>query len=410
MIIIPKTYIKTLQNRDFFVLCLVTIIGQIASAFLLISLIVSVYLKTGSNFGVSGVVISSVAPGFFLMAIAGLCADLFDRKKIIVVANTFLALVGFLIISSLDKIFFSISLSFLYFAINSFFMTAANGASGQLVKRRNILASNSIFVFCIAGGQIFGLMLAAIVHFFFGNLVTVFIFEILLCAAALLSLLLPKMLPRIRKDISIFGEIVQIWKALGYIFGRKKTWAFFFMLAFAQAVISFGVTLAPGFFRDILAIGVEKALILIFPLVGFGSVFGAIFVQSPKVREGYFLSIGLGAIGIPGLIIGILISTGLGFGAFLIFLVSLYIVLLGFGTIASIIAARTVLQKLIAHNYLGSVLGANTILTAFFAGFLSPFGAGFVALFGYEMVLILGGLVFSLGSFVLLFASNKWKF
>lgn len=409
MTIIPRSYLETLSHRDFLILVAVTIIGQIASAFLIIALIVSVYQKTASNFGVSGVILSFAVPGFFLMAVAGLFADLFDRKKIIVASNVFIALVIFLILSSLGKIYTSISLSFLYFAGNAFFLPAATAASAQLVKKSRLLPANSIFVFCIVGGQIIGFMIAAVVHFFFGNFITMLACQFLLVLAAILSLFLPKMPPRESQGITIIFTLVKIWKAFSYIFGRKKIWFFFIVLALMQGIIAFGVTLAPGFFDSVLHIPVEKSSILVFPLVGLGALLGAIFVNNPKVRESQFLSFGIGCIGIPGLILGFLIFAGFSV-AVLMAAVFLYLVLLGFGVIVSMIASRTVLQKAITHNYLGTVFGANTILASFFAGTLSPFGAALQSLLGYVGVLIFAGAGFTLASFLLLFFGNKWKF
>lgn len=410
MTIIPKYYLETLLRRDFLILTLVTIIGQMASAFLILALIVSVYSKTGSNFGVSGVILSFAAPGFLLMAFAGLAADLFDRKKIIVASNTIIALIVFFILASFGQIYASISLSFLYFAGNAFFIPAATAASAQLVRKPQLLASNSIFVFCLAGGQIFGFLVASVVHFFLGNFTTLVICEFLLVLAALLSLLLPEMPSREKGDISFFGTILKIWRAFSYIFGRKKTWFFFVVFALMQGIIAFGVTLGPGFFDEILAMPIEKSPILVFPMVGLGATLGAIFVHNPKIREGHFLSTGIGAIGIPGLILGLMMYFGVTTPRILIFPVSIYLVFLGFGVIVSMIASRTVLQKAISHNYHGSVFGANTILASFFAGTLSPFAAGAEALIGYVRLLIIAGIVFTLSSALLLYGGNKWKF
>ena len=80
MRLIPRHYLALLSNRDFFLLISIIFIGQLATSFLMLSLVVSVFAKTGSNFGVSGVVLSFTVPGFLLMAVAGLSADIIDRK------------------------------------------------------------------------------------------------------------------------------------------------------------------------------------------------------------------------------------------------------------------------------------------------------------------------------------------
>ena len=113
---LPNSYIQILKRREFFILSLVIFIGQVASAFLVLSLIVSVFLKTGSNLGVSGVIISFTIPAFFLMAFAGFFADALDRRKIIILANFFIAFVVLVIILTQNAVYASIPLSFFYFA------------------------------------------------------------------------------------------------------------------------------------------------------------------------------------------------------------------------------------------------------------------------------------------------------
>lgn len=409
MKIVPESFIETLKRRDFLVLILVTIIGQIASAFLILALIVSVFLKTNSNFGVSGVILSFASPGL-LMAFAGLLADLFDRRKIILISNFFLCVVMVLLVFAFRNIYVAISLSFLYFSGNAFFVPAATAASAQLVKKTQLLSSNSLFVFCLAGGQLLGFMFAALVHFFFGTFATLLVCLVLSVVAAVLSFFLPEMLPREKKNVSILGTIIRIWRAFAFIFSRKRTWFFFVMLALMQGIIAFGVTLAPGFFKEVLHVPVEKSLVIVFPMIGLGALLGAFFVHNPDIRESRFLSIGIASIGVPGLIVGFLIYFGLISPTFILALVCLYLTLMGFGVIVSMIASRTVLQKSIAHNYLGSVFGANTILAAFFAGSLSPFAAGAEALLGYIKLMILAGVVFSAGAILLFVGGNRWKF
>ena len=158
--IVSKSYIEVLKRRDFFILALTLLFGQAASGFLLISLISSVFTTTGSNFAVSGIILSLSAPSFLLMAVAGLVADILDRKKLIIAANAFITVVVFLLLFSLSKVFASISLSFLYFAGNTFFLPAVSAASGQLVKKSQLTVANSIFILTLAGGQIAGFFIA----------------------------------------------------------------------------------------------------------------------------------------------------------------------------------------------------------------------------------------------------------
>ena len=151
--------------------------------FLMISLISSVFQKTGSNFSVSGIILSFTIPSLILMAASGLAADLVDRKKLIILANSVIAAVVVLILLTLDKVFLSIFLSFLYFAGNTFFFPAISAASAQIVKKSQLAVANSVFIFTLAGGQLAGLFFGSVSLFLFGHVATLIICEIFLILA-----------------------------------------------------------------------------------------------------------------------------------------------------------------------------------------------------------------------------------
>jgi len=68
------------------------------------------------------------------------------------------------------------------------------------------------------------------------------------------------------------------------------------------------------------------------------------------------------------------------------------------------------LQKKVAHNFQGTVFGANILLASFLAGVMSPSAAGIEALLGYVNVLVLAGLGFLTLSALSSQLSNSWKF
>lgn len=411
MTLIPRAYLEVLKRRDFFVLISTLFIGQLASAFLLLSLISTIFAKTGSNFGVSGVILSLALPGFLLMAFAGLVADLFDRKKIIISANLVIALIVLLIIFSIDRLFAPIFFSFLYFAGNTFFIPAISAASGQLVPKSKLLAANSIFVLALSGIPVLGLMAAAVLQFFLGSFVVLVVCEIFLIGAFALPFLLPTLAPRKHLGASIFGTISEIWQAFVYIFRRKLIWFFFVVFALMQGgVVAFGVTLAPGFFDEVVRLPIQKSPIFVLPFIGLGVALGAMFAHNTRIRKSVYVALGIGAMGFPGFILGLIIKFGAATGLFLLLPLVLFLVFTGFGVIISIIASRTVLQRYVAHNYQGTVFGADAVLATFLAAVSSPLAATLEVLFGYVNLLIFIGAVFAIGSGMIGYMGKKWKF
>ncbi len=405
-----KKYLVLLKNRDFLLLNLIIFIGQVASAFLILALIASVFAQTGSSLAVSGIILSFAVPSFLLMAFAGLTADIFDRKTIIVWANFAISAVVLLILISGQVVYASIPLAFFYFAANSFFIPASSAATAQLVKKRELLTANSIFIFALAGGVIMGLFIAAIISFFKGPFAVLFVCEVLLVIAAVLSLFLPKLPPRKRQNLTILKTIADIKEGFAYILTHREAWFFFVMFAVVQGVIAFGITLAPGFFDRVIGIPIEKSPILIFPLIGLGVILGTLLAHLSRFKEGFLTSFGLGILGVGSLLLGIIIRFS-HLGRILILApVSLYLVAIGLGAVVGLTASRTALQKSVAHNYQGTVFGANIILASLFSGILSPAAATFEALWGYSNILTWGGAVISISGVVSYYVAYKWKF
>ena len=404
-----KNYFRLLGEKDFLVLISTLLLGQIASAFLVLALITSVFTKTGSNFGVSGVILSLSSPALVVMIISGIFSDLFDRKKIIIYANLFITLVVFVLLAFFHNVFASILLSFLYFAGNSFFLPAISAASAQIVKKEELSFANSLFFFSLAGGQIFGFFIAAVVQFVFGNYMLIVVCAVLLTAAAILPMFLPPLPPRKKNIVSFALAVFDIFRAFTFIFKSRTIWFYFVILASSQGIVAFAATLTPGFFDRILGIPAEKSPLLIFPLAALGLVGGTMFTHRPKINESYWVMVGLGGLGAAAAVVGILYKFN--FDSWVnVLIVVIFLLLEPFFMITIMIAARTVLQRRVPHNYQGTVFGANFVLAALFATIMSPFAATIVTLFGYLNVLTYLGFMVFVIAVVISFMRAKWRF
>ncbi len=410
MFLLPNSYIQILKRRDFFILALIIFVGQAASAFLILSLIVSVFLKTGSNLGVSGVIVSFTIPAFFLMAFAGFFADALDRRKIIILANIFIALVVLVIIVSQSAIYASIPLSFFYFVGNTFFIPASSAATAQLVSKDELLVANSIFIFTLAGGVLLGLFVASLIYFFFGAKITLIICECLLVTGALLSFFLPKLQPVAKSHDLLAQLIISIWRGLVYIFGSKTLWFFFVTFAAAQGVIFFGITLAPGFFTEIIGIPLKQAIIFIFPMIGIGVLLGMYFIQKTRMRELYLISIGNSIVGLTLVIFGLLIKTQLFPSWVITFLSVPFLIFLGSGVIVIMVASRTVIQTKVPNEHQGIVFGANIILASLIATIMSILAVIFEVVFGYLGTFVLGGAALIMVGGSIGYFGKRWKY
>ena len=119
---------------------------------------------------------------------------------------------------------------------------------------------------------------------------------------------------------------------------------------------------------------------------------------------------GFETIGLSAFVLGVILRFSLLKNLLLLLPVAVFLVSIGFGVVVCVIAARTVLQKKIAHSYQGTVFGATIVLSAFLASVFSIIGATTEAIWGYVAILIFVGLLFSFSSFVFEYFSKKWKF
>ncbi|OGD89236.1 hypothetical protein A3J17_00730 [Candidatus Curtissbacteria bacterium RIFCSPLOWO2_02_FULL_40_11] len=409
MIFVPRTYIEVLKRRDFFVLILMILFGQLATAFLILSLIVSVFEKTGSTFAVSGVILSLTVPAFLLMAVAGLAADIIDRKKIMVVAYSLIAIVVFLILVLQHSVAASLPLSFLYFAGNTFFIPSSSAATAQLVKKGQFLAANSIFIFTLSAALLIGFFFASFIQFFFGSATTLVVCLFLLVISIILGLTLPQLKPVTYNHPSVLKNIQNIISGFKLIMSSKEVWYFFVIFALIQGLILFGVTLAPGFFNDIARITIDRSPIIVMPLVGLGVIIGSWFVHKPSMGAGFLVTFGLSIIGLFSAILGLILKVNLVYTN-VILLIAIYLILVGFGAVLTLIASRTAIQQKVPHKNLGIVFGASMILTSFMAAVFSTSAAFLEAAFGYINILIYGGLLFLVLSAIYAYLGNRWKY
>lgn len=406
---ISSKYLSVLKQRDFFHLILMILFGQLATSFLMLSLIVSVYSETGSAYGVSGVILSFTVPAFLLMAFAGLAADIFDRRKIMIIAYGFLSLVVLFILTKGQSFSSTIPLSFLYFAGNTFFIPSSSAATAQLVKKEYLLSANSIFIFTMSTALLSGFFLASLVQFFFGhNVSLIFTLGLLLIAIAL-GISLPKLPPIKVHHPNLVRNVIHNLSGFKVIMKSKIVWHFFLMFALMQGIILFGVTLAPGFFQEVIGISIEKSPIFVVPLIGIGAILGTLYIHKPHLKESTIVAYGLGIIGILTAILGLLMNTYF-FNSLVLPIIAIYLIMVGFGTIILMIASRTVIQKEVPHSNQGIVFAANMILSSLLIVFMSPLAAYLVESLGFMKIMMYGGLMFLLLSAVFAHFSNRWKF
>jgi predicted MFS family arabinose efflux permease len=140
-------YVELLRgNRDFRRLWIGRLISQTGDWFNTVALFTLLLNLTGSGEAVGLVLIIKLLPQFFVGPLAGVVADRFNRKTIMIWADVLRGLLvfGFLFVKRPEQIWIVYLLAALEIILSSFFEPAESAAVPMIVKRRELIAANAL--------------------------------------------------------------------------------------------------------------------------------------------------------------------------------------------------------------------------------------------------------------------------
>lgn len=156
------------QNRDFRNLMLGRFISQMGDWFNSIAIFTLLLNLTGSGESVAIVLIIKLLPTFFFGPLAGVVADRFNRKTIMLASDLLrgVTVLGFLLIDSAEQVWMVYALTALQIILSTFFEPAESASIPNIISRKdlvtaNALASASWSVTLALGAAIGGLVTAA---------------------------------------------------------------------------------------------------------------------------------------------------------------------------------------------------------------------------------------------------------
>jgi MFS family permease len=135
-----------LKQRNFALLWFGQLISMIGDWVLLIALPFHIYNLTGSALATGAMFMASALPRLLLGSVAGVFADRWDRRRMMIVADVLRALVllPLLFVQSADLIWVIYVVAFVMTVISQFFFPAKSAIIPQLVGERELLAANSL--------------------------------------------------------------------------------------------------------------------------------------------------------------------------------------------------------------------------------------------------------------------------
>lgn len=142
-----NTYISFLQLRPKYrSLWLAQVISLSGDWFNTIASVIIVNRYTASGLAVGGMFIARALPPFLLGPVAGVVADRFDRRKVLIVSDLLRAgiVLGFLWVDRPERLWLLYLLTVLQFSVSSFFEPARAALVPALVEEDELLTANTL--------------------------------------------------------------------------------------------------------------------------------------------------------------------------------------------------------------------------------------------------------------------------
>ncbi len=140
-------YVQLLrENRDFRHLMTSRFISQAGDWFNFVALSTLHLNLTGSGEAVALILIIKLLPTFFFGPLAGVVADRFNRKTVMIVTDVLRGCLGFgfLFIHRADQVWIAYLLSALQIILSTFFEPAESAAVPNIVKREALISANGL--------------------------------------------------------------------------------------------------------------------------------------------------------------------------------------------------------------------------------------------------------------------------
>ena len=345
-----------------------------------------VYRLTGSAFLLGLVGFVSQIPTFLLAPVAGVLADRWDKRRLLITTQTLsmlqAAALAFFVLAGTVQVWQILTLGLILGIINTFDIPARQSFIVEMVDNRedlgNAIALNSSMFNAarLIGPSIAGLLVAAV-----GEGVC-FILNALSYLAVIVALVAMRLKPgkpkRARRHI-----LHELREGVGYAFGFSPIRSILLLIALVSLMGMPYSILMPVFARDILH-GGPHTFGFLMAASGCGALASTVYLASRK-----------SVIGLGKLIATAAAIFGAGLIAFAfsnsLFLSLFFLCLTGFGAMALVASSNTILQTIVEDDKRGRVM---SLFTMAFIG-MAPFGsliAGTLAnAIGARNTLLIGG-------------------
>ncbi len=284
-----KKRFPVLKNRDFLKLWASQVLGQVGLNTLYFTLIIQVYQSSGSNFAVGALIAVMSLPAVFLAPIAGVFADIFSRRNLLIVINIGRLLLTLLVFVSYEIPAILMVLAFFITAASQFFLPTEQSSIPDLVKKEHLMQANTFFTFSMYSSFLIGFAGAGPLIDYGGLFATIVVVSVCFLLASILNTTLPSLSGHIEDRTETIKDRLRAQRVWSYMkegvacvrerpLLLKMIIQVAFIFSVERAVISLVPELASRFFGFSVA---EISFFMIIPLA-LGTVGGVALVNKLK--------------------------------------------------------------------------------------------------------------------------------
>ncbi len=308
-----STYVAVLKNHAFTKLWFTQVCTQLTRYILSFAILLQAFKLTNSSLAVSFILVAFGLATVFFGSLAGVYADRFDRKKLLIIITFAQAFVILAYIPFESNYYILALITFLYSSFNQFYLPAEAPSIPILVPKEHLLVANSFFSFTANLSIVLGFALAGPITLYWGASAPFWVSFVLMLMAGIAAMFLPSL--KLHEDHphknyffrNVWGEFMEGIEVL-----KKSKSVHFSFLALIAIQIYNGmiITLAPAYVSEVLQINLEQGTLFMIAPLATGILLGSLFLG----WEGKFLSkrrmvkIGFAGCGIMTVLIAILIN------------------------------------------------------------------------------------------------------
>lgn len=282
---------QVLRHGSFKYLWFSQLLSQLAGHVLNFSLVIILFERTHSNALVSVLVALISIPPILFSSVAGVYADNFNRKYILLLSNILRCIVAVAILSFNQFPAVLLLIAFVISTVSQFFGPAESSSIASLVHRKGYFSANSLFVFTTYASFLVGYSLAGPALRFLGETPTFLVLTGMFGLAAVMNTLLPPIREHLehKRGLTVaeraFRSLAKEMRE-GVRFIRGDRFLLVVIVLFS-AVFSFEralISLLPGLARDVFGYSIDELSYFIITPAGLGAFLGALLANWLKSR------------------------------------------------------------------------------------------------------------------------------